>query len=61
MISVYSPQMAVTVNTTKYTIENEMTELKRREKMEKTNIHTNKYSVFRPIEGDISETVQDRR
>jgi len=40
----YSPQMVVTVNTTKYTIENDLTKKKR--KKGKTNIHTNKWDIL---------------
>jgi len=43
MISFYSPQMVATVNTTKYTIENDLT---KKEKKEKRNIHTNKWHVL---------------
>jgi len=39
MISFYSPQMVATVNTTKYTIDNDLT--KKRRKKKKTNIQTN--------------------
>jgi len=37
----YSPQMVVTANTTKYTIENNLTK-----KEKKTNQHTNKWHVL---------------
>jgi len=40
MISFYSPQMVVTVNTTKYAIENDLT--KQEEKKGKKNKHTYK-------------------
>jgi len=40
MISFYSPQMVVTVNTTKYTIENDLTE-KKRKGQKQTYIQTN--------------------
>jgi len=36
----YSPEMVVTANTTKYTIENDLT--KKRKKGKKTNKHTDK-------------------
>jgi len=43
MISFYSPQMVATVNTTKYTIENELNKKEKRKKTRKRiNIHTNK-------------------
>jgi len=44
MISFYSPQMVATVNTTKYTIENDLTKKEKRKKQ--TNIHTNKWHVL---------------
>jgi len=43
MISFYSPQIVPTVNTTKYTIGNDLT---KKEKNEKTYIHTNKWHVL---------------
>jgi len=46
MISFYSPQMVATVNTTKYTIENDLTKKEKKKKQEKTNIHTNKWHVL---------------
>jgi len=47
MISFYSPQMVATVNTTKYTIENDLSKKKKIEKNKKnTNIHTNKWHVL---------------
>ena len=49
MISFYSPQMVATVNTTKYTIENDLTKKEKKEKnkkkQEKTTIHTNRWHV----------------
>jgi len=42
MISFYSPQMVATVNTTKYTIENDLTKKEKK----KRNIHTNKWHVL---------------
>jgi len=50
MINFYSPQMVVTANTTKYTIENDLTKLRKKE--EKTNKHTDKMActyLKRPI------------
>jgi len=46
MISFYSSQMVTTVNTTKYTIENDLTKKrKKRKNKKKTNMHTNKWHV----------------
>jgi len=42
MISFYSPQIVATINTTKYTIKND---LPKKEK-EKNNKHTNKWHVL---------------
>ena len=39
MISFYSPQTVATVNTTKYTIENDLTKKRKKEKKQ-TNIQT---------------------
>jgi len=51
MISFYSPQMVATVNSTKYTIENDVTKKEKKEKTrkkqeknkKKTTIHTNRW------------------
>jgi len=45
MISFYSPQMVATVNTTKYTIQNDFTKKRKKEKRKKY-IHTNKWHVL---------------
>jgi len=44
IISFYSPQMVATVNTTKYTIENDLT--KKRKTNKKTNKYTNKWHAL---------------
>jgi len=41
MISFYSPQMVVKVNTTKYTIENDLTKEKEKNIKKQTNIQPN--------------------
>jgi len=38
--------MVATVNTTKYTIENDLTKKKNKKNKKKTNIHTNKWQVL---------------
>jgi len=41
IISFYSPQMVATVNTTKYTIENDLTKKKEKQTKKQTNTQTN--------------------